>query len=51
VSLGTEADHGAGFSLEELQIGILVSVDFGGHVLVVGWFEVKRWKGGGYVTF
>ena len=31
VSLGTEADDGAGFSLEELQIGIFVSIDFGGH--------------------
>ena len=31
MSLGTEADHGGGFSLEELQIGIFVSVDFGRH--------------------
>lgn len=35
VSLGTEADHGAGFSLEELQIGVFAGVDFGGHGLVV----------------
>ena len=35
VSLGTKADNGAGFSLEELQIGIFVSIDFSGHGLVV----------------
>jgi len=35
VSLGTEADHGTGFSLEELQVGIFAGVDFSGHGLVV----------------
>ena len=35
VSLGTEANHGAGFPLEELQIGIFTGVDFSRHGLVV----------------
>ena len=34
VSLGTEADDGSGFSLEELQVGIFVGVDFSGHGLL-----------------
>jgi len=39
VSLGAEADHGAGLPLEKLQVGIFVGVDFGGH----GWVGVCFW--------
>ena len=51
VTLGTEADHGTGFSLEELQVGIFAGVDFSGHGLVVvvfGDWELvigRRWNG------
>jgi hypothetical protein len=31
VALGTEADHGEGFTFEEGEIGVFVRVNFGGH--------------------
>jgi len=43
VSLGTEADHGTGFPLEELQVGIFAGIDFSGHGLVVVVFG--DWRG------
>ena len=44
VSLGAKADNGAGFILEELQIGIFVGVDFSGHVWVGSVVFKAEWE-------
>ena len=39
VSLGTEADDGAGFAFKGVEVGVFVCVDFGGHI----WLWLERW--------